>query len=61
MKQIFLQLYNLYIDELHRLNIGYEFNSERIQEMFDLLNTIDYIESGNPPVTDIYKIIAYYE
>ena len=29
--------------------------------MFDLINTIDYVENGNPLLTEINKIIAYYE
>lgn len=61
MKKLYAILYKTYIKELHRLNIGYTINENLIQYMFDLINTIDYIENGNPLVTEIYKIIAYYE
>lgn len=61
MKELYLKLYELYILELHKLNIGYILDKEKISQMFDILNVIDYIENGDPTVTEIYKIIAYYE
>lgn len=61
MDELYAILYKTYIRELHRLNIGYTLNKQNIQYMFDLINTIDYIENGDPTVTEIYKIIAYYE
>ena len=61
MNELYAILYKTYIGELHRLNIGYTLNKQNVQYMFDLINTIDYIENGDPAVTEIYKIIAYYE
>ena len=54
-------LYKTYIKELHKLNVGYVIDKQRIQYMFDLINTIDYIENGDPLITEIHKIIAQYE
>ena len=61
MKELYLKLYKIYISELHKLNIGYTFEKDKTIQMFDILNAIDYIENGDPTVTEIYKIIAYYE
>lgn len=61
MNELYAILYKTYIGELHRLNIGYTLNKQNVQYMFDLINTIDYIENGNPLITEIYKIVAQYE
>lgn len=61
MNELYAILYKTYIKELHKLNVGYTFDEIMIQYMFDLINTIDYIENGNPLITEIYKIIAQYE
>lgn len=61
MNELYAILYKTYIRELHKLNIGYTIDKTIIQYMFDLINTIDYIENGSPLLTEINKIIAYYE
>lgn len=61
MNELYAILYKTYIEELHRLNIGYTIDKQNIQYMLDLINTIDYIENGNPLITEIYKIVAQYE
>lgn len=61
MNELYAILYKTYIRELHRLNIGYTIDKQNIQYMLDLINTIDYIENGNPLITEIYKIVAQYE
>lgn len=61
MKELYTLLYKTYIRELHKLNIGYSLDEFVIRYMFDLINTIDYIENGNPSVNEIYKITSHYE
>ena len=61
MNELYATLYKIYIRELHKLNIGYTIDKTIIQYMFDLINTIDYVENGNPLLTEINKIIEYYE
>lgn len=61
MNELYAILYKTYIRELHKLNIGYTIDKMMIRYMFDLINTIDYVENGNPLLTEINKIIAYYE
>lgn len=61
MNNIYNKLYNVYIKELHKLNIGYAMDNSTIKYMFDLINAIDYVDNGMPSTTEIYKIITYYE
>lgn len=61
MNELYAILCKTYIRELHKLNIGYTIDKTMIRYMFDLINTIDYIENGSPLLTEINKIIAYYE
>lgn len=61
MKELYAILYKTYIKELHKLNIGYTIDKSMIRYMFDLINIVDYIDNGNPTLTEINKIIAYYE
>lgn len=37
------KLYNLYQEEILDLNIGYEFNNERIDKMYDLVYLLNYL------------------
>lgn len=37
------ELYNLYQEEILDLNIGYEFNNERIDKMYDLVYLLNYL------------------
>lgn len=61
MKNLYNLLYKTYIKELYKLNIGYIIDHENLEYMLDLMNAIDYIENGNPLVTEILKLVAYYE
>lgn len=59
-EQLNIKLYNLYYNELMNLNIGYQFDYNAIRLMMDIINTIDYINHGNPSRKEIEKIINYY-
>lgn len=45
MKTYLDRLYKLYQEEVLDLNIGYNFNSNRIGEMFDLIYIIDFLSN----------------
>lgn len=61
MNELYHILYRVYVRELHRLIIGYEIDHKNLQYMFDLMTAIDYIKYGNPKISEINKIIQYYE
>ncbi len=61
MEVLYKLLIKLYLKELHRLNIGYEYDEKNIIAMYDLINAIDFIKNGSPTNGEILKIIAYYE
>lgn len=61
MRELYKLLYETYIKELHRVNIGYTLNHDKLVLMFDIMNAIDYIKYGNPQLSEIHKIIQYYE
>lgn len=61
MEILYNTLYRLFSNELLNLNIGYEFNARTLSAMNELVNTIDYIENGNPSSDEIIKIMQYYE
>lgn len=61
MNELYHILYKVYIRELHHLIIGYEIDHKNLQYMFDLMTAIDYIKYGNPKISEINKIIQYYE
>lgn len=58
---LYNKLYQLFVEELVNLNIGYDFNKHNLFTTNELINTIDYIENGNPTNSEIIKIIQYYE
>lgn len=45
MKTYLDRLYKLYQEEVLDLNIGYNFNSNRMSEMFDLIYVIDFLSN----------------
>lgn len=45
MKTYLDRLYKLYQEEVLDLNIGYNFNLNRISEMFDLIYMIDFLSN----------------
>ena len=59
-EELYIKLYQLFSNELEGLNIGYEFNKNRLREMMDLVNAIDYIQHSNPDRREIIKIVSYY-
>lgn len=58
---LYKQLFEIFIKELNRLNIGYEFNISTISYMKDLINAIEFLKYGNPTYTEAIKIIQRYE
>ena len=42
------------------MNIGYDYDLDKLQEMLDLVQAIDYIQNGNPNKKEIIKILNYY-
>lgn len=58
---LYNKLYQLFVNELVNLNIGYSFDKYNLFMINELVNTIDYIENGNPTNSEIIKIIQYYE
>lgn len=51
------KLYQLFVQELMNLNIGYELNKLRISRMIDIIQAIDYIQYGDPSKREIKQII----
>lgn len=60
MEKLYIKLYKLFSEELLNINIGYDHNLNKLQEMVDLVQAIDYIQNGNPTKKEIIKIINYY-
>lgn len=60
MEKLYIKLYKLFTEELLNMNIGYDRNLSKLQEMVDLVQAIDYIQNGNPTKKEIIKIINYY-
>lgn len=60
MEKLYIKLYKLFSSELLNMNIGYDYNLNKLQEMVDLVQAIDYIQNGNPTRKEIIKIINYY-
>ena len=52
MKNLNKTLYNLYNQELSDLMIGYNFNSNRIEQMMDLVAQIIYKQ---PYITELFE------
>jgi hypothetical protein len=59
-EQLYIKLYKIFSEELMKMNIGYDFNISKLRSMLDLVNSIDYIQNGNPSRKEIIKIIQYY-
>lgn len=59
-EQLYIKLYKIFSEELMKMNIGYDFNISKLQYMLDLVNSIDYIQNGNPSRKEIIKIMQYY-
>ena len=61
MEILYKHLYDLFKEELVRLNIGYTFNEDTLLYMNDLVNAISYLEEGDPSAEDALTIIQKYE
>lgn len=61
MEILYNKLYKLFVGELMNLNIGHQPNKKNLFLINEIINTIDYIENGNPTNNEIIKIIQYYE
>lgn len=61
MEILYKHLYNIFKEELLRLNIGYTFDESTLLYMNALVNAINYIEEGNPSAEDALAIIQKYE
>lgn len=61
MKKIIDILYSSYKEELNSLNLGYNFDSKNIDKMLDLIQTIYFLELGEPTDEDLLKLLKHYE
>lgn len=61
MKNIKDILYSSYKEELNNLNLGYEFDTKNINKMLELIQTIFFLESGNPTDVELLKLLKHYE
>lgn len=61
MKNIIDLLYNSYKEELNNLNLGYNFNAKNIDKMFELIQTIYFLELGEPTDEELLKLLKHYE
>ena len=55
-----IKLYNLFVKNLTNLNIGYEIDRADLQQMIDIIQAIDYIQTGHPSKKEVRKIINIY-
>ncbi len=53
-------LYELYMEELNDLFIGYQHNVKRINHMWELIQIIDFIQHGNPTEDELRYLLEYY-
>lgn len=61
MEILYKHLYNIFKEELLKVNIGYEFNQATLLYMNTLVNAINYLEEGDPSAEDALAIIQKYE
>lgn len=61
MEVLYRYLYEIFKEELLRLNIGYTYRAETLLYMNDLINAISYLEETNPSAEDALTIIQKYE
>lgn len=54
-------LYSSYKEELNNLSLGYSFNSKNLNKMLELIQTIFYLELGEPSGEDLIKLLKHYE
>lgn len=61
MDTLIKRLYDLYVEELLNLNIGYGFNKKRIETMNDIINVMYYLQYADLKDNDFLKIVEHYE
>lgn len=61
MKSLYKLLLKLYLTEVNELSMGYDFDKKKLCAINDLIQTIDYLENGNPSSTEFFKIVQYYD
>lgn len=60
MIKLYKHLYEIFKEELIKLNIGYDFDRSALLYMNDLVNAIEYIKY-NTDREDVLKIIQQYD
>ena len=54
-------LYSSYKEELNNLSLGYNYNSRNLDKMLELIQTIFFLELGEPSGEDLLKLLKHYE
>lgn len=60
MNDIFDTLYDLYLNELHNLNMGYVFNYKNLNYMWELIQVLDFLTNGDPTSEELSFLLEYY-
>lgn len=60
MERIYNTLYELLLEQLNEMSVGYDYNLTRLQRMTDIVNAIDFLENGSPTKLEIQQIINLY-
>lgn len=61
MSSIIDRLIDLYNEELHNLNMGYTFNHDNLNEMWELIQIFEFLTRGNPTSEELTYLIEYYD
>lgn len=61
MKEIKDILYSSYKEELNNLSLGYTYDSKNLNKMLELIQTIFFLELGEPSGEDVLKLLKHYE
>ena len=56
-EELNIKLYKLFIKQLEELNIGYDYNKNRMAQIMDLVNSIDYIQHRYVDKRELQKIL----
>ena len=59
--KLYIRLYEVFKEELIKLNIGYDFNRSTLLYMNDLVNAIEYLRFARPDQQEASKIIQKYD
>lgn len=58
---LYRHLYEVFMKELIKLNIGYSFDESTLSYMNDLVSAIEFLKYGNPTPSEAQTIIQRYE